>query len=480
MIIRRNYRLNMRIIIGVILFVGAALYKVAESFGDTPQFSASELKPGGETTRKSVSHRTFVYPAENVPIMTQLDFWDGFSFFRDPWVASPAITKDRDGLGPLFNARSCKTCHVDGGRGKPPKHGELAPPALLFRFLNIKSYMADSRYGGQLQPLNVRLSHANLDGPVKGEGQVRVFYDQIVGTYTDGTEYTLRKPRYQFENYHYGQMDSDSRLSARYAPAVYGMGLLDAIKAEDLLVQEDIDDLDGDGVSGKYNFVVDAIDQTRQIGRFGFKGLHSTLEQQIAGAFVNDIGITNPIFEQEQCLPHQVRCQQAADVDPNGTLDIPKKLHDLTVFMGQTIAVPPARDLTSDQAIQGRKLFYQIGCNTCHTPSYITDPDYAIAAIAGQKIWPYTDLALHDMGEGLADEGIENSATGIEWRTPPLWGIGLQKRVQGFAAYLHDGRARTIEEAVLWHGGEAKSHQQKFIDLKITEREALLHFINQI
>ena len=148
--------------------------------------------------------------------------------------------------------------------------------------------------------------------------------------------------------------------------------------------------------------------------------------------------------------------------------------------MGQTLAVPPARDLTSEKALLGRALFYQLDCDACHTPSYVTDDNYPISALANQKIWPYTDLALHDMGTGLADEGIENSALGSEWRTPPLWGVGLQKRVQGFAAYLHDGRARSIEEAILWHGGEAKPHQQKFINLNEKERKSLLHFLKQI
>lgn len=445
-----------------------------------PHYHKSEQKPAGEATARSLKLRTFIEPAANVPRMEQLDFWDGFSFFRDPWVASPSITRDRDGLGPLFNARSCKACHIDGGRGKLAQSGELSKPALLFRFLQNNAYTGDKNYGGQLQPLAVRLSHHKITQPVKGEAQVRVFYDEVKGKYNDGSVYSLRKPRYEIENLAYGPLQAQTRLSARYAPAVYGMGLLDAIKESDLLAQQDITDEDNDGISGKYNLVKNKLTGDTQIGRFGFKGLHATLEQQVAGAFVNDIGITNPIFKNETCLAHQTGCLQAASIDPPQVLDIPKKLHDLTVYMSQTMAVPPARDLQSKKAQQGRTLFYELACDTCHTPSYITDEQYPVKALAGQKIWPYTDLALHDMGPDLADQGIENLAQGNEWRTPPLWGIGLQKRVQGFEAYLHDGRARTIEEAILWHGGEAQASQTAFKNLDMKQRQALLHFIKQI
>lgn len=458
----------------VALISGSLLLSVQANEGQS-----SELKPGGEATGR-LNYRTFIMPVENVPRMAQLDFWDGFSFFRDPWVASPSITKDRDGLGPLFNARSCKTCHADGGRGRPSKHGEIAEPALLFRFLQANASKGDSRYGGQLQPLAIRLSHEKLTKPVQGEAQVRVFYEEITGHYDDGETYTLRKPRYELGNLAYGPLDKGTYLSARYAPAIYGMGLLDAISGSDLLKLEDINDRDGDGISGKYNRVTDAVSGEKRIARFGFKGLHTTLEQQVAGAFVNDIGITNPIFKEETCLAHQVACLQGASIDPVHVLDIPKKLHDLTVYMSQLVAVPPARDLQSRKAKQGRMLFYKLQCQQCHTPSFTTDTSYELKALAGQTIWPYTDLALHDMGEGLADKGIENQALGSEWRTPPLWGIGLQHRVQGFSAFLHDGRARTIEEAVLWHGGEAKPHQQAFKLLTKPQRDALLYFLEQI
>ncbi|MBD1583800.1 di-heme oxidoreductase family protein [Pseudoalteromonas sp. S16_S37] len=445
-----------------------------------PAFSEQELLPGGKATASRTAKRTFIHPAGNIPTIEQLDFWDGFSFFRDPWVASPAITSDRDGLGPLFNARSCKACHNDGGRGRLNRSGEYASPALLFRLLKNDGVGADKHYGGQLQPNAIRLSHHKLTKPVIGEGKVRVEYQIIKGEYPDGSTYSLRKPSYHLEQLGYGKLEPNTVLSPRYAPAIYGMGLIDAISEQDLLAQQDFDDLNGDGIKTQYNMVKNAQTGQLQIGRFGFKGLHATLEQQVAGAFVNDIGITNPIFPEEACTDVQLMCRTAASVDPKGTLDIPKKLHDLTVYMNKTLAVPKARDLTSERAQQGRTLFYQLRCDSCHTPTYKTRPDYPIAALQAQQIYPYSDFALHDMGKELADEGIENLASGAQWRTPPLWGIGLQKRVQGFEAYLHDGRARTLEEAILWHGGEAHEIKKHFMNLSAKQRSALIYFLQQI
>ncbi|KZN63009.1 di-heme oxidoreductase family protein [Pseudoalteromonas luteoviolacea] len=444
-----------------------------------PEFSEYEMKPGGDTTARRVPKRSFIEPIANENGMILFDFWDGFSFFRDPWVAAPSITRDRDGLGPLYNARSCKACHNSGGRGKLAESGEMAKMALLFRFLKADGSV-DSMYGGQLQPFSVRLSHSKIQSPVIAEGNVTVHYEMLEGSYDDGSKYTLRKPRYELANLGYGPHDNDSFLSARYAPAIYGMGLLDAIDEADLIAQEDRKDKDENGISAKYNRVLNVKTGELAIGRFGFKGLHPTLEQQVAGAFVNDIGITNPIFKQENCLEHQVGCAQAASVESKTIFDIPQKLFAPTFYMSQTVTVPPARKLQAKKAQLGRKHFYKLNCHSCHTPSYTTSKDYPVKTLANQRIWPYTNLALHDMGEGLADKGKENEALGSEWRTPPLWGIGLQKRIQGFEGYLHDGRARTIEEAVLWHGGEAGQSQQAFKALSKSDRESLIYFLKQI
>ena len=443
-----------------------------------PQFSVSELRPGGEATLKRVNTRTFIHPSGNLSIDDELEFWDGLSFFRDPWVASPAITADRDGLGPLYNARSCKACHSRGGRGRLVGEGVSSPMALLFR-LGQGQQQPDPIYGSQLQTFSVLTpTHAPQLQP---EGQVELQYEFIDGQFADGTRYQLRKPRYRLVNLSAGALDSATQISPRYAPAIYGMGLLDAINVKDLLTLEDEFDSNKDGISGRYNRVPDVLTGEIQIGRFGFKGLHPSLNQQIASAFVNDIGITNPYFRKETCQSTQQAClAEAKRVKGEVKPEIPTKLLQTTEFMGAQVAVQPTRNLKSEQAQRGRSLFYQLGCNTCHQPSFKTSDDYPVPELAGQVIWPYTDLALHDMGEGLADGKQEYAATGREWRTAPLWGVGLQQRIQGYQAFLHDGRARTINEAILWHGGEAKGAQTKYLDLATEERQALLFFLAQI
>ncbi len=447
-----------------------------------PQFSASEFKPGGSATLKRINTRTFIHPSGNLSIDDELDFWDGFSFFRDPWIAAPAATTDRDGLGPLFNARSCKACHARGGRGKEAVEGVSKPMALLIRLGDKQNgSRVDKNYGGQLQPFSIALSHHKITKKIKPEAEVKLSYQYIEGSYSDGETYQLRKPNYELVNLNYGALEDNTVLSPRYAPAIYGMGLLDAISESDLLSLEDINDENKDGISAKYNRVPNVITNKLALGRFGFKSLHPNLSQQIAGAFVNDIGITNPFFQKDMCTAVQKSCLQGSQIGGHDThLEIPGKLHKLVEYMGRHMAVQPTRSLKSKVAQQGRSVFYQLNCQSCHQPSFTTDANYPGTELADQIIWPYTDLALHDMGPDLADGKAEFLANGNEWRTAPLWGIGLQQRIQGYQAFLHDGRARTIEEAILWHGGEALAAKQAFTNIDKTQRDALIFFLKQI
>jgi len=443
------------------------------------EFSLNELRPGGSATLASINTRTFIHPSGNLSIDDELEFWDGLSFFRDPWVASPAITVDRDGLGPLYNARSCKACHSRGGRGRMAAEGVSSPMALLFRLGHGEKQLADTTYGAQLQTFAV-LTPTN-NPKLDAEGQINLQYEMIEGQFDDGAPYTLRKPHYRLVNLSQGPLAATTQLSPRYAPAIYGMGLLDAIDSADLVALEDEYDADQNGISARYNRVPNVLTGQLELGRFGFKGLHPNLNQQIASAFINDIGITNPYFPKETCQPTQSACLlEAKRVHGEQSPEIPMKLLRTTEFMSAHIAVQPTRKLNSPQAQQGRTLFYQLGCQGCHQPSFVTRNDYELPELAGQIIWPYSDLALHDMGEGLADGKVEYRATGREWRTAPLWGIGLQPRIQGYQGFLHDGRARTISEAILWHGGEAKASQQGFVALPAHERAALLFFLEQI
>jgi CxxC motif-containing protein (DUF1111 family) len=454
-----------------------------------PPFNEAEHNTaGGMTTRRL--YASYIYPGNNVSRDLQLNFWTGFSLFRDPWVAAPSATGNRDGLGPLFNTRSCVACHTAGSRAKIDEAGHMLPLSLVVRLGSTDRNINhnDPTYGDQIQPRAVRYRVQEKDTDNAsyienlGEAWLNKSYNAVSGHFADGTPYELLKPRYELSKLAYGPLAPHIGLSVRLAPNVFGLGLLNAIKTEDLLSQEDIDDSDGNNISAKYNRVPNVVTNTIEIGRFGFKAKQPNLRQQVAAAFRDDIGITNSSFPTETCSDRQVACQSAVKHGGHSidNLEIPDNRFDLTVTFNELLGVPPARQLASKQVQAGRKVFYQSQCQQCHTPSYVTDPNYPVKALANQKIWPYTDLALHDMGEGLADGVYEFEASGREWRTAPLWGIGLQKNNTGQQRFLHDGRARTINEAILWHGGESESSKQTYLKLTKKQRDALIKFIKAI
>ena len=466
----------------IVVFGGLAVKHIVVQ-ESIPSFDQSELLPGGEMTTKRLAHRSYVAVGRNVDRMKELDFWSGFSFFRDPWVIAPASTTDRDGLGPLFITRSCVTCHHDGGRGPMSPEGLHQPASLIIRLGSTQENInaIDPNYGGQIQPRSVNLLNKSIKNQPQGEAWLDLHYQTIDGKFADGEAYQLQKPNYQLAKLNYGPLAENIGLSPRYAPSIYGMGLLDAISDSDLLAQEDSDDIDNNGISPRYNRVTDVMTkQLDAIGRFGFKAKHPNLNQQVAAAFVGDIGITNPVFPHENCTSIQVGCQQVSMLGQPFGFEIPNKLLTLVNDFSAYIGVQPTRNLTSEQAQLGRTLFYQSNCHQCHTPSYTTSDSYPLKALAAQKIWPYTNLALHDMGEDLSDGVSEFKANGREWRTPPLWGIGLQKSLSNTARFLHDGRARSISEAILWHGGEAEYAKQQYIKMNKAERQALLIFVKSI
>jgi len=472
--------------------------KSMQDVANVPAFDLSENKPAGGMTHKRL-FASYLYPGEKLSNKQKLDFWSGFSFFRDPWLAAPSATGNRDGLGPLFNTRSCVDCHTAGSRANIDQPGQILPLSLVVRLgsKDPKNKGVDPVYGGQIQPraMSYRLTdaeilkkHAYTDNV--GEAWLDKSYSKVQGHFatdskdinTKGETYELLKPNYQLTKLAYGELAPHIGLSVRLAPNIFGMGLLNAINVNDLLQQEDIDDLDGNGISAKYNRVPNVITGEIEVGRFGFKAKQPNLHQQVAAAFRDDIGITNSSFPEETCTATQVACNYASEYGGHSLVDleIPDNRLDLTVTFNELLGVPPARNLQSKTVQAGRTVFYQLKCQQCHTPSYVTDETYPVKALAKQTIWPYTDLALHDMGEGLADGVHEFDANGQEWRTPPLWGIGLQKDKTGQQRFLHDGRARTISEAILWHGGEAAPAQKAYVALTKQQREALIKFVKSI
>ena len=445
---------------------------------ETASYEATEERPGGQTSVSVAGKNAFSLPSANMSVSRRLDFSVGNSFFRNPWVAAPASTSARDGLGPLFNSNGCQNCHIKDGRGHAPKHGELNRVSMLVRLsvapdsqqrLPHQGVIPHPVYGGQLQDFA-------LPGGV-GEGRVRVNYEYHEITFKDGETVELRKPLITIEELGYGPLITSDNvmMSARVAPPMIGLGLLEAIPEQALLANEDIDDKNNDGISGKANRVWDIEKQALAIGRFGWKAGQPTLKQQNAAAFNNDMGLTNPLFMQEHCTPKQKLChEQMAGEHPEVSENILNKV----TFYSRNLAVPVRSNARDKTTLQGKHIFYDAGCNACHTPSFKTG--LAAQEQSGQKIWPYTDLLLHDMGEGLADHRPEFIANGREWRTPPLWGIGHTQVVDKNAGFLHDGRARTLKEAILWHDGEAAQSKLRFMAMNAKERELLIRFVESL
>ena len=430
---------------------------------------------GGETTRGDATLNAFGFPAPKLTNEERRLFERGDSLFTRNWVTAPASTDARDGLGPTFNAQSCSSCHLRDGRGAPPDPaGEAARLGLLAR-LSVTGAdpvtggpVPDPNYGGQLQDRAVL--------GVEPEGALEIDYETIEGAYGDGSAYELVAPTYRVVNPAFGPLAPDVMIGPRLAPQIVGMGLLEAIPAEDILAAADPDDADGDGISGRANIVWDARAGETALGRFGWKANVATVEQQTAGAFHGDIGITSGLHPDQNCPPSQTACSQAPG---GGRPELPDTRLGTVTLYTKTLAVPAMRGGDDADVRAGWELFEQIGCTSCHTPTHRTG-DADIAALARQTIHPYTDLLLHDMGEALADGRPDFAASGREWRTPPLWGLGLIEVVNGARFLLHDGRARTLEEAILWHGGEGEPAREAFRLLPADDRRKLVAFLEAL
>ena len=458
---------------GLSLLAVALLAAVAcrQDDGDIDLSVIYSPNSGGDTTAFSTSGNAFELSARNLTNVLRRIFAVGDSFFTQNWVAAPASTDARDGLGPTHNALSCSSCHNHDGRAKPPDHPGDPERGLLLR-LSIPGKNGPTEeptYGGQLQDRSI------LGVPI--EGRIVIIYEEVPGEYPDGTTYTLRQPVYTVEDLAFGPLHPGVQVSPRIAPATIGMGLLEAIPEARILALADPDDADGDSISGRPNYVWDVRQGELALGRFGWKANQPTVEQQTAGAFLGDIGITSSLFPDANCPSAQTECRLA----PNGGAPevSDSRLEKVEIYV-QTLAVPAMRDTEAEMVQQGARLFVQSQCSTCHTPRHETGDTHPLAPLRNQVIFPYTDLLLHDMGPGLADNRPDGQASGTEWRTPPLWGIGLVETVNGHTMFLHDGRARNLEEAILWHDGEAEDARRRFMGLTVEERESLIRFLEAL
>ncbi len=441
-------------------------------------------KTGGETTVYATGRNAFSFPAANLPNDERTRFVIGNSFFKRNWVQAPASTKARDGLGPHFIARSCGGCHVQDGRGEPPdfKSGLSDQPVGLLLRLSIPG--TDPHGGPNPHPVygDQFANFAVLN--VKPEGRITIKYEPVRGRFADGTPYTLQKPTYGFTNLAYGPMPGNIMVSPRLAPQVIGVGLLEAIPEEDILRNAREQAAAGGPIRGIVNRVWDAPSGEMRIGRFGWKANVATLAHQTAAAFSGDIGITSRLFPNESCTPAQKDCLAAPRGAKGKEPEIDDKTLDEVIFYQAAVAPPARRNKNDVTVLQGQKLFAQAQCATCHRPSYVTAqgpfPRLTSKALSNQTIFPYTDMLVHDMGPDLADGRPDFLANGQQWRTPPLWGVGLIKDVNGHTRLLHDGRANGVLEAVLWHGGEAAASRDAVLGFTAAERAALVKFVESL
>lgn len=429
----------------------------------------SEWLSGGSQTAFDQGSGAFSHVFSGLPANLLRVHEIGDGQFNATFVSAPAPINP--GLGPIFNNVACGSCHVADGRGKVPGLGESAAN-MLFRL----SLPGEGEHGNPLPVPGYgdQLQNRALLGKQR-EGDVAITYTETVYKFADGTTYSLRAPTYTFTGL-YMAMPGNVLLSPRVAAPVFGLGLLEAISETDIMAGADPDDKDGDGISGKYNIVYDVFSGKKVLGRFGWKANQPNLLQQVAAAYNGDIGITNFLFPKESS-----QGQTQFDSDPNSTsYELTDSLLHSVQFYVRTLAVPVRRNVTDAKVLQGKALFTAAGCIKCHKADVRTGVDVSLAQVSNQLIHPFTDLLLHDMGTGLADNRPDFLATGTEWRTAPLWGIGLTQKVNGHTNFLHDGRARNLMEAIMWHGGEALAAKNRVSNMSKLERDALLAYVGSL
>ncbi|HMQ60020.1 MAG TPA: di-heme oxidoredictase family protein [Flavilitoribacter sp.] len=433
-----------------------------------PDFS-DDYQAGGATTVYSAGPDAFTFPLANIAGSDLTRHTEADALFEQQFVTAPAVRFG--GLGPLFNQNACQSCHTRNGRSQPPVSPADQASGLLIR-LSVPGMSGHGGpapvpgFGGQFQP------KAIFGGTA--EGKLAWTEVQKIVQFLDGTTTTLTRAEYRIEE-PYQPLPQAVLYSPRNAPPVFGLGLLEAIPEADILALADENDANGDGISGRPNRVWEVAEGRMTLGRFGWKAGSPTLDQQTAEAFSQDMGVSSVFYFPEESCNGQSNCTGGIGDQP----DISRETVETTAFYAMSLAPPAPRNLEDPQVQRGKMLFLDAGCKDCHVSKFTTG-NHALAALSYQTIHPYTDLLLHDMGDDLADNRPDFEAGGREWRTAPLWGIGLTRVVNPKAGFLHDGRAATLEEAVLWHGGEAEKSREYYRKLSGDERAALLAFLRAL
>ncbi len=438
--------------------------------GIFPEDEYDDRLSGGSFTVFNESTQAFKQVIDGLTERQQRVHSIGDGTFDQVFVAPPA--PHFGGLGPVYNNISCVNCHRNDGGGFPGTGSSNSGLLLRISIHGRDEYggpLAAPGFGLQLQDQSLSL----LGAPP--EAGIHIDYTDLPVTYPDGSVITLHKPAYSLYN-PYIPLPAGYLLSPRLAPRLVGMGLLENIPEQTILSFVDAGDKNQDGITGKVNYVYDAYTKKKELGRFGLKSNTATLLMQVASAYQQDMGITSYARPEESAFGQSQMSLVTGDTEP----ELADSLLNYVTFYVQTLAVPARRNVMDSENKKGEAIFAQVNCSACHRPTMMTGVNVAIN-LSSQRIHPYTDLLVHDMGEGLADNRPDFLAGGREWRTTPLWGIGLLGKANGGQPYfLHDGRARTIEEAILWHDGEAAGSRQQFMRLNLSDRTALIKFLGSL
>jgi CxxC motif-containing protein (DUF1111 family) len=469
--------------LGALGTLSAIALAAAIALADSPALDPAVLS-GGSFTVASAGQDAYAHTVTGLTPEQAESVATGLAAFHDVWVVAPD-PNGVWGLGPTFNEDRCSACHENDGRAAAPAGEAQSMRGMLVRL----SIPGQGPHGGPKPHPNYgdQLNDKGIPGRVPAEGQAVVSYVPFEVVMADGEKAVMRKPRIQFRDLQFGELGPEVMLSPRVAPAVFGLGLLEAVPEKTLLaIAEEQKRV---GMPGRPNYVWDYENEQVALGRFGWKANQPSLRQQIAAAFIGDIGATSFIFQEKNCPAIQVQCRDMPSSTRcggqggcNGTFRpevVPSRLSGLTLYL-QALEVPARRNVDHEQVRNGEALFAKARCTVCHVPELKTGEKPALPLAANQVIHPYTDLLLHDMGDALADGRPDYLASGREWRTPPLWGIGLLNTVNGHTNLMHDGRARDVTEAILWHGGQAQAARETFRNMSKAEREALVKFVESL
>jgi CxxC motif-containing protein (DUF1111 family) len=449
---------------------------------DAERIPVEALSAGTFTVARS-DDGAYAEPAPVLDYRQRTAFDHGRGHFHRRWVVFAGVNGDW-GLGPTFVADRCSACHAGAGRGAPPAATNQQLRSMIVR-LSLPGTddqggpRPDPNYGDQLQ--NDSLQGRSADDayssePVPPEADLFIQWTTHTVGFADGESVELRQPRLHIDKLRFGPFGDGAMTSLRNAQPLIGLGLLEAIPEETLraIAQAQV----AQGMHGRPNEVWDALGGRRALGRFGWKANQPSLKQQIAAAAIGDMGVTSELYQQQNCPPVQLLCLDETPGAPRELIDSDWQEME---FWLQGLAVPARRAVTDPAFVRGEALFAEAKCAVCHVPELRTAAKVPhLPQLANQMIRPYTDLLLHDMGDDLADGRPDFAAGPRDWRTPPLWGLGLSKTVNGSTALLHDGRARNVTEAILWHGGEAEVSRERFQGMPKGDREALIRFVESI